>query len=82
MDELELCRLCFPDQWVKEVLIPATNKNLKEEDIDLQDFYVYLGCHFFMACFERVSDRRQWWYSKAVSIAGGSPFRLTEYMSL
>ena len=43
MDELELFRLYFPEQWVKEVLIPATNKNLKEEDIDLQDFYVYLG---------------------------------------
>ena len=69
MDELELFRLCLPEQWVKEVLIPATNKNLKEEEIDLQDFYVYLGCHFFMACFEGVSDRRQWWSSKEISIA-------------
>ena len=43
---------------------------------------MYLGCHFFMASFEGVSDRRQWWSSKAISIAGGAPFRLTEYMSL
>ena len=82
MGELEMFRLFFPEQWVKEVLIPSTNKNLKEEDIDLQDFYVYLGCHFFMACFEGVLDQQQWWSYKAVSIVGGSPFRLTEYMSL
>ena len=82
MGELELFRLCFPEHWVKEVLVPATNKNLKEEEIDLQEFYLYLGCYFFMACFEGLSDRRQWWSSKAISIAVGAPFRLTEYMSL
>ena len=81
-DELQLFRMCFPEQWVEEVLIPSTNKILKEEDIDLQEFYIFLGCHFFMACFEGVSDRQDWWSSKPVRFEEGAPFRLNKYMSL
>ncbi len=82
MDELALFRMCFPEEWVKNTLLPATNKEIEGDDLTLSEFYVYLGCHFFMACFEGISDRRLWWSSKPISITEGAPFRLKEYISL
>ena len=82
MTELSLFRMAFPEQWVRDVLIPATNEEISGDDITLKEFYVYLGCHFFMACFEGISDRRLWWSPKPVSIREGSPFRLQKYMAL
>ena len=68
MTELSLLRMAFTEQWVRGVLIPATNEEIAEDDITLQEFYVNFGCHFFMACFEGISDRRLWWSPKPVSI--------------
>ena len=82
MTELSIFRMALPEQWVRGVLIPATNEEISGEDITLQEFYVYLGCHFFMACFEGISDQRLWWSPKPVSIWGGEPFRLQKYMDL
>ena len=74
--------MAFPEQWVRDVLIPATNEEIAGDNITLQEFYVYFGCHFFMACFEGISDRRLWWYPKPVSIWEGSPIWLQKYMDL
>jgi hypothetical protein len=82
MDELALFRMCFPEEWAKDVLIPATNKDIEGDKLTLSEFYVYLGCHFFMACFEGISDRRLWWSSKPISMEEGAPFRLQEYITL
>ena len=57
MAELSLFRMAFPEQWVRDVLIPATNEEIAGDDITLQEFYVYLGCHFFMTRFEGISDQ-------------------------
>ena len=57
MTELSLFRMTFPEKWVRGVFIPATNEKISGDDITLQELYVYLGCHFFMACFEEISDR-------------------------
>jgi hypothetical protein len=73
--------MCFPEKWVVEVLIPATNERLKGHEMDLQEFYVFLGCLFFMASFEGVSDRNLWWSSKPVDMFDGAPFRLNTFMS-
>ena len=81
MDELAQFRMCFPEKWVVEVLIPATNERLEGDAMDLQEFYVFLGCHFFMASFEGVSDRKMWWSSKPVDMFEGAPFRLNSFMS-
>ena len=51
MTEIYIFRMALPEQWVRGVLIPAINKEISGEDITLQEFYVYLGCHFFVACF-------------------------------
>ena len=68
MTELSLFRMVFPEQWVRIVLIPATNEEISGDDITLQEFYVYLGFFFFMACFEGIYERILWCSPKLVSI--------------
>ena len=41
--ELSLFRMAFPEQWVRDILIPETNKEIVGDGITLQEFYVYLG---------------------------------------
>ena len=76
MTDLSLFKMAFPEQWVRDVLIPATNEEITGDKITLQEFYVYWGCYFFMDCFERISDRRLWWSPQPVSVWEGSPFRM------
>ena len=47
----------------------------------LQDFYVWLGCHFFMTCFEGIEKKKMWWSKKTIDMFEGAPFRLSEYIS-
>ena len=68
------------EKWVRDILIPATNEEISGYKIILQEFYVYLGLHFFMTCFEGISDQIFWWSPKPVSIIEGSSFRLQKYM--
>ena len=82
MTELSLFRMELPEQWVRGVWIPATSKEISGDNITLKKFYVYLGCPFFMACFEGISDQRLWWSPKPVSILEGYPFRMKKYMFL
>ena len=82
MTELSLFKIVFPVQWVRGVLVTATIEENSGDEITLQDFYVYLGCYLFMACFEEISDRILWWSPKPASIQEGPPFRLKKYMSL
>ena len=55
MNELDIFRMCFPEKFVLNVIIPETNKNLGTP-MTLQEFYVWLGCIFFMACYQGVGD--------------------------
>ena len=82
MTEISLFRMAFPEQWVRGVLIQEINKEIEGNDITLQEFYVYFGCHFFMVCFEGIYDWRLWLSPKQFSIREESPFRLQKYMSL
>ena len=82
MDELALFRVCFPEDWVKNALLPASNAEIVDPTMDLLEFYIWLGCQFFMACFEGISDRTMWWLTKLVTIEEGAPFRLQKYMPL
>jgi hypothetical protein len=45
-NELALFRICFLEKWIVETVIPKTNKTL-DKPMDLQEFYVWLGCIFF-----------------------------------
>ena len=72
--------MCFPEKWVIFFLIPMTNKEL-DLPINLQEFYVFLGCIFFQASFKGISDRDQWWSTKAINMFEGAPHRLNNFMS-
>ena len=47
--EIYIFRMVLPEKWVRGILIPETNKEIVGTDINLQQFYMYLGSHFFMA---------------------------------
>ncbi len=72
--------MCFPEEWIVDVLILMTNKELSKK-MDLQEFYVFLGCIFFTTCYEGIPNRDLWWSSKPIDMFKGAPFWLNEYMT-
>ncbi len=79
MSELQLFRMCFPEKYLVEVLIPETNKGL-QNPMDLHNFYVFLGCIFFMSCYIGIKGRPAWWSSQQINMHDGAPFCLNGYM--
>ena len=73
--------MTFPEQYILNTVIKETNKTLQGGMLDLQEFYVWLGCHFYMACFQGITDRRLWWSKETIDKFKGAPFRLGEYIS-
>ncbi len=80
MSELDLFRLCFPEKYVTYVLIPETNKNLTKK-MDLQEFYVFLGCIFFMSCFVGINNHANWWSTVPIDTELGAPFHVNSFMT-
>ncbi|KAL3809499.1 hypothetical protein ACHAXA_009735 [Cyclostephanos tholiformis] len=80
MSEFELFRMAFLEDFVKDVIIPRTNDNLGSP-LMLGEFYKWLRCNFFMACFQGIPDRKCWWSKEAISPYSGAPFRLNNAMS-
>ena len=58
-----------------------TKKYIEGPNITLQNFYVWLGFHFFMAGFEGIENNKIWWSEKPINMFEGAPFRLSDYMS-
>ncbi len=81
MDELSLIRPCFPEEYIIKILIPSTNKHIKGDLMTLHEFYIVLGCRFFMACFYGISDYRLWWSKKPINTFEGAPFRLNKFIT-
>ena len=75
MSELDLFWMCFPEEYIADVLIPETNKGLQRK-MDLHDFYVFLGCIFYMSCFVGIDNRADWWSTSPINMMSGAPFRL------
>ena len=57
-----------------------TNKGLAKK-VNLQEFYVFLGCIFYMLCYQGIPDRELWWSSRPIDMFEGASFRLNAYMS-
>jgi hypothetical protein len=80
-DEFQLFRMCFPKEWLVKVCITMTNKGLAKK-VSLQEFYVFLGCIFYMSCcYQEIPDRELWWSTKSIDMLEGGPFRLNAYMT-
>ncbi len=75
----DLFRMCFPEEYIRDIVIPTTNMNLVNK-MTLHEFYVWLGCIFFMACYEGIPHRELWWSTKAIDMFDGVLFRLNAYM--
>ncbi|KAL3782253.1 hypothetical protein ACHAWO_010589 [Cyclotella atomus] len=80
MDELQLWLLCFPVEYIQNVVIKNVNKEL-ETPTDIREFLTVLSCIHFMACYEGISNRREWWSLKPISEEDGAPFRLNQWIS-
>jgi hypothetical protein len=76
MDVLAVFRMCMPESYTREVCIPATNMHIVGERLTLPEFYRWLGCHFFMACFVGFRSNENWWSQKPIDHFDGAPFRL------
>ena len=49
--------------------------------MDLQELDVLLGCHFSVAYFKKISNRKCWLSLKSVSVKENALFQMKEYMS-
>ncbi|KAL3817623.1 hypothetical protein ACHAXA_006512 [Cyclostephanos tholiformis] len=78
--EFELFWMTFPEDFVKDVTIPTMNNKLRSP-LMLGEFYKWLGCNFFMACFQGILDRKCWWSKEAISPYSGAPFWLNNAIS-
>ena len=76
MSEFNIVLMCFPDNFIWEVVIPMTNKYIEGPHMTLQVFYVWLGCHFFKAGFEGIDNNKMWRSDKTINIFEGAPFKL------
>ncbi|KAL7476797.1 LOW QUALITY PROTEIN: hypothetical protein ACHAW6_002630 [Cyclotella cf. meneghiniana] len=72
MDELSVFRLSFPEEFITDALIPATNKHIKGGALTL--ILYCMGCHFFMACFYGISDFHLWWSKNQFICLEAHPF--------
>ncbi len=72
--------MCFFEKFVIDVIIPNTNKFLGML-MTLQEFYVWLGCIFYMACFEGVGNCVEWWSTTPIDMFKGAPFWLNRFIT-
>ncbi len=79
MSELDLFGMCFPEKYIAKVLIPKTNKDLLKK-MDLQEFYIFLGCIFYVSCFVGIDNRSDWWLTAPIDMMSGAPFCLNSFM--
>jgi hypothetical protein len=78
--EFELFRMTMLEQFIHDVVLPATNVFLTEK-LMIGVFYKQLGCLFFMACFQGIKDRNDWWSTAPIDMFSGAPFHLNEFMT-
>jgi hypothetical protein len=76
---MSLFQMCFPEKYITKVLIPEMNKGLVKK-MDLQEFYVFLGCIFFMLCFVGIDNHADWWSMAPIDMTLGTPFCLNAFM--
>ena len=77
---LELFLILFLVEYIKEILLPKTNKLLKHL-MDLGEFIRWLGCSFYMGWLVGISNRRDWWSTAEPRISEGVPFIINKYIS-
>ena len=72
LEKFTIFQLTFPEEFIKLTVITATNNEIKGEPLTLQEFYIWLGCCFFIACFVSEYDMRAWWSMKPIPLWEGA----------
>ena len=81
MVEFAVFHLCFPEVYIKATIITMTNIHLKGDQLTLQEFHVWLGCQFYMACFVGEHDTRACcWSVMPVLLWEGAPHCLNVFI--
>ena len=80
MSMMDMFLVFFPTSYIKEVVIVETNKKL-HHPMSFGEFLRFIGCWLMMSCYEGITNRRDWWSTKTISMHEGAPFRLNEWMS-
>lgn len=70
----------MPTQFIKDVMLPATNAVDDGLDLTYGEFLRWIGLWLVMSC-HTVSDRNSWFETDDPNIFGDAPFRLAQYMS-
>lgn len=79
MSAMDIFRITFPEEFIVNVILPASNEHLVKK-ITLREFYVWLGCNFYMACHPADENRESWWDGEQPSMFYGAPFCLNGYI--
>ena len=77
MRKLEILLVLFYVGYHETIIIPETNKFLKYP-LYLCEFVRWVGCWFYMACWVKITERRDWWSVTPLVIPRGSPFRFNK----
>ena len=80
---LDMFLLFFPEM-LREVIIEATNSNLRQANAPLlthNEFLQFIGLWLFMATVCGSYSRRKFWDKRPVSMEYGAPYSFHEYMS-
>ena len=79
-NRVQLFEHFFPKEYVKEVIIPETNKHLGDNPLTFGEFLRFVGIFFLMATTS-FENRRDFWSTSTISMFKGAPFRFNELMS-
>jgi hypothetical protein len=71
--EMKLFLMVFPEDFMEVVILPTMTNHLGSK-LMLDEFYKWLGCNFFMACFQGI------WSKEAVLMFDGASFCLNSIM--
>ena len=81
-DELVLFLMTFPLTYIKNTLHSTMNKSLPSKDkMFLRKYIQWPGITFFMACFEEVLNRKQWFSKEPPKRDSSAPFHCNDWMS-
>ncbi len=66
-----------PSQRSSSLMLLSQQQTKLECPFTLQEFYIWLGWQFFMACFKGITDHKTWWSGKPILKRRGAPFDST-----
>ena len=81
LDEFAIFHFTFPEEFILKTIIPVTTEEIKGRELTLSEFYTWLGCRFFIACYVTELDTQAWWSKKPISMWEGAPHWLNDFIT-